>query len=63
MNETFLVCYEAIPDVARFSTALNKPPQRGRRAVARTHRRIKVGTLLEPVNATPASGDAAAESD
>ena len=63
MSETFLVRYGAIPDVARFFTALNEPLQRGRRAVVRTHRGIEVGTLLEPVNAIPASSDAAAESD
>ncbi len=64
MNETVLVRYGSIPEVARFDVAVTEPIQREEAVVVRSHRGVEVETLLEPVGGnTNAAGSASLHSD
>ena len=64
MNETVLVRYGSIPEVARFDVAVTEPIQREEAVVVRSHRGVEVETLLEPVGGnTNAAGSASPHSD
>jgi hypothetical protein len=57
MNQTLLVRYGAIPEVARFAHDLAEPPSRHERVVVNSHRGLELGTTLEALR--PAAGRAA----
>ena len=51
-NSLLLVRYGQVPEVARFVCELPVLPVRGERVVARTHRGLQLGTVLESVQSS-----------
>jgi cell fate regulator YaaT (PSP1 superfamily) len=58
MNQTLLVRYGTVPEVARFSHDLAEPPARHERVVVYTHRGLELGTALETIRQGTSGGTA-----
>jgi cell fate regulator YaaT (PSP1 superfamily) len=65
MNQTILVRYGAIPEVARFAHDLGEIPRRHERVVVNSHRGVELGTTLESLRETALtqSGTAGGDSE
>ncbi|MBW3542379.1 MAG: hypothetical protein KY476_19100 [Planctomycetes bacterium] len=56
MNDRVLVRYGAVPEVARFRVAVERPLPRGSQVVVRSHRGIELGELLQDALPDAANG-------